>query len=77
MLGWVPHGVRSFVTPEVEQELAHGRARERLTGVPVELVSGDPEDEIARFVESHGVDIVVMGTVARTGIAGLETRVTL
>lgn len=45
--------------------------KERLTGVAVELVHGEPEDAITRFVESHGVDVVVMGTVARTGIAGL------
>jgi nucleotide-binding universal stress UspA family protein len=44
---------------------------ERLTNVTVELVHGEPEDAIAHFVESHGVDVVVMGTVARTGIAGL------
>lgn len=45
--------------------------KERLTGAAVELVHGEPEDAITRFVESHGVDVVVMGTVARTGIAGL------
>jgi nucleotide-binding universal stress UspA family protein len=45
--------------------------KERLTDVAVELVQGEPEDAIARFVESHGIDVVVMGTVARTGIAGL------
>jgi nucleotide-binding universal stress UspA family protein len=45
--------------------------KERLSGVDVELVRGEPEDAITRFVESHGVDVVVMGTVARTGIAGL------
>ena len=45
--------------------------KERLTGVAVELVQGEPDDAIARFVESHGIDVVVMGTVARTGIAGL------
>jgi nucleotide-binding universal stress UspA family protein len=45
--------------------------RERLTGVSVELVHGEPEDALTRFVDSHGVDVVVMGTVARTGIAGL------
>jgi nucleotide-binding universal stress UspA family protein len=45
--------------------------KERLSGVAVELVHGEPEDAIARFVESHGVDVVVMGTVARTGVAGL------
>jgi nucleotide-binding universal stress UspA family protein len=26
---------------------------------------------ISRFVESNGIDVVVMGTVARTGVAGL------
>jgi nucleotide-binding universal stress UspA family protein len=45
--------------------------KDRLTDVAVELVEGEPEDVIARFVESHGIDTVVMGTVARTGIAGL------
>ena len=45
--------------------------RDRLTDVAVELVPGEPEDAIARFVESHGIDVVVMGTLARTGIAGL------
>ena len=45
--------------------------RERLSGVGVELVQGEPEDAITRFMESHGADVVVMGTVARTGIAGL------
>lgn len=45
--------------------------RDRLTNVAVELVPGEPEEAIARFVESHGIDIVVIGTVARTGISGL------
>ena len=45
--------------------------QERLPGVAVELVPGEPEEAIVRFVESHGIDVVVMGTVARTGIAGL------
>lgn len=45
--------------------------RDRLTDVAVKLVEGAPEDVIAQFVESHRVDVVVMGTVARTGIAGL------
>jgi nucleotide-binding universal stress UspA family protein len=43
----------------------------RLNGVDVEFVEGEPEGAITRFVESHGVDLVVMGTVARTGIPGL------
>ena len=48
-----------------------GPFTDRLTGVAVELVEGEPQDAVARFVESHGIDVVVMGTVARTGIAGL------
>jgi nucleotide-binding universal stress UspA family protein len=37
----------------------------------VHLLKGDPADVIAGFVKSKGVDLVVMGTVARTGIGGL------
>ena len=37
----------------------------------VKLRRGDPEDVIPRYVVSEGVDLVVMGTVARAGIAGL------
>jgi nucleotide-binding universal stress UspA family protein len=42
-----------------------------LSDAAVELIHGEPEEVIARFVESHGIDVVVMGTVARTGISGL------
>jgi nucleotide-binding universal stress UspA family protein len=37
----------------------------------VKLRRGDLEDVIPRFVVSEGVDLVVMGTVARAGIAGM------
>lgn len=43
----------------------------RLVGVTVESRHGEADDVIAQFVESRGIDAVVMGTVARTGIAGL------
>lgn len=43
---------------------------ERLGSARVELKRGDPEDLVPRFVVSEGIDLVVMGTVARTGIAG-------
>ena len=43
----------------------------RLEGVTVDSRQGEPEEAIAEFVESRGTDVVVMGTVARTGIAGL------
>jgi nucleotide-binding universal stress UspA family protein len=35
------------------------------------LVEGEPERAISHFVDRNGVDLVVMGTVARSGIPGV------
>jgi universal stress protein E len=40
----------------------------RLAGVRLELRRGDVEDVLAEFVLSEGIDLVVVGTVGRTGI---------
>lgn len=37
----------------------------------VDLVEGEPADAIPRYARRHKIDLVVMGTVARTGVAGL------
>ncbi|MEZ5367022.1 MAG: universal stress protein [Bryobacterales bacterium] len=37
----------------------------------VHLIEGDPADAIRSFVRDNGVDLVVMGTLVRTGIAGI------
>jgi nucleotide-binding universal stress UspA family protein len=37
----------------------------------VHLLQGEPAAVIERFVEQHGVDLLVLGTVARGGISGL------
>ncbi len=42
----------------------------RLTGMSTELRRGEPEDVIPEFVVAEGVDLVVMGSAARSGIAG-------
>lgn len=42
----------------------------RLAGVRAELRRGEPEDVIPEFVVAEGIDLVVMGSVARRGIAG-------
>lgn len=34
------------------------------------LVQGEPQDVVPDFVKEHGIDLVVMGTVARTGVSG-------
>jgi nucleotide-binding universal stress UspA family protein len=43
---------------------------DRLTGADIELFKGEPGSAVPYFAETHGIDVVVMGTVARTGIAG-------
>lgn len=40
-------------------------------GARVELREGTPEEVLPAYVVSEGIDLVVMGTIARTGIAGL------
>ncbi|MDX2039464.1 MAG: universal stress protein [Isosphaeraceae bacterium] len=42
-------------------------------GVPAvaHLIKGDPADVIADFTSKHEADILVMGTVARSGVVGL------
>lgn len=44
---------------------------DRLGDTTVELLKGETEDIIQRYVEEHGIDLVVMGTVARTGLSGV------
>ncbi|WP_017872594.1 universal stress protein [Candidatus Caldatribacterium saccharofermentans] len=39
--------------------------------VNLEVVVGDPAEEIARFAEENGADLIVMGTHGRTGLAGI------
>lgn len=43
----------------------------RLAGARTEMRQGDPEDVIPELVVAEGIDLVVMGTVARTGVVGL------
>jgi universal stress protein E len=44
---------------------------DRLGGAVIALENGLPEDVVHAYTETHKIDVVVMGTVARTGIAGL------
>jgi nucleotide-binding universal stress UspA family protein len=49
-------------------DLVRDRATERDVPFEGELRRGDPTREILRYVETAGVDLVVMGTHGRTGI---------
>jgi nucleotide-binding universal stress UspA family protein len=44
---------------------------DRLTAAQATHVRGAPEEVIPEFIVSHGIDLTVIGTVARSGIAGL------
>jgi nucleotide-binding universal stress UspA family protein len=81
---WGEDLLRSHSTPQ--EVAAYARAAERtaqadldrlvasfaprLAPARVELVRGLPEEVIPSYAVSRGVDLVVLGTVARTGIAG-------
>lgn len=45
--------------------------RDRVAGTQVFLRRGWPDDVIPEFVVSEGADLVVIGTVARSGVAGV------
>ncbi len=56
-------------TALIREVLAAGH--DRLSGVSVQVVEGEPERVISHVVDRNGVDLVVMGTVAKSGIPGL------
>ena len=58
---------------EVERDLGALMASfgGRTAGAAFKLLQGPPEDVIPQYVQANGIDVVVMGTVARSGIAGL------
>ena len=61
-------GLREESREELERTLAPFRAA--IEPAHVHLVKGDPRVVIAQFAASTGVDLLVVGTVARSGIAG-------
>jgi universal stress protein E len=79
------HGILSHTSDEEFSAYVHAverRSAESLTqlkasfggylaGVQADLHRGEAEEVIPEFVVAQGIDLVVLGTVARTGIAGL------
>jgi len=63
----------------LETKSAYSKALEELvkkhvppsTAVQVHLLKGDPGRVIPQFVKNHQVDVIVMGTLSRTGVSGL------
>jgi nucleotide-binding universal stress UspA family protein len=61
-------GQRAEVRQDLERDLAP--FRDHIAPANVHLVQGDPRAAIADFATSHRTDLLVIGTVARSGIAG-------
>jgi nucleotide-binding universal stress UspA family protein len=71
--GGAPISVRDYAVKAAEQHLDDIAARLAKDGVkPVVVVRfGKPADEILGFAEEKQVDVIVMGTHGRTGLAHL------
>jgi len=61
-------GQREEVREDLERALAPFHAH--IAPARVHLVKGDPRVVIGDFATSHRIDLLVMGTVARSGVAG-------
>jgi nucleotide-binding universal stress UspA family protein len=60
-------GIREEARQDLERALAPFSAH--IDPARVHLVKGDPRVAIAGFASSHGIDLLVVGTVARSGVA--------
>jgi nucleotide-binding universal stress UspA family protein len=61
-------GLREEVREELDLALAPFRAH--IDPARVHLVKGDPRDVIADVAADHNIDLLVVGTVGRSGVAG-------
>jgi nucleotide-binding universal stress UspA family protein len=75
--GWVAHSeVESYVASlqERDRQAVEGLLDRCPPGSAprhIHLIKGQPADVISEFAKGHQVDLIVMGTVVRTGIPGL------
>jgi universal stress protein E len=73
--GLTPAAMRQFVADAREQaskdlEDTVAPFREHIAPAHVHLEEGDPRKEIVRLAAAHRFDLLVIGTVARSGLAG-------
>jgi len=62
---------RNEAEETLQEQLAETDYRTLPFGVMVHVVEGAPETAILDAVEEHGIDLLIMGTAARSGITGL------
>ncbi len=63
--------IRGAAEEELNHQLVGTDYRTMTFGVMVHVVDGPAELAIVRAIEEHEIDLLVMGTVARSGIPGL------
>jgi universal stress protein E len=66
-------GQRAEAENKLREQLTKTDYRTLPRGVQVHVVDGPPDEAILHAVDEFQIDLVVMGTSARTGIAGLFT----
>ena len=66
----VVEGMRKAVKEEGESALAQVEEMAKRSGVPMEkkMVEGHPASEILRIAEETPMDVIVMGSIGRTGL---------
>ena len=64
-------GVDDPARQEAEDAVARVAQKATAVDIPVttHVQTGSPVDSITRFIESHGIDLVAMGTAGRSGVA--------
>ena len=66
-----PINVKDYAIRQAEEHLADLSARIAKDGVTAQtfIRIGKPEDEIVKFANENGIDLIAMGTHGRTGLA--------
>ena len=62
---------RAQVQKKLHEQLADAGLRRRMHGIQVHVVEGSPDEEILKAINELNIELVVMGTSARSGVAGL------
>lgn len=67
--GW-ENSLREFLEAEAKKAVTFVEEAGKVSGIKVEpvILEGHPADEILEFSEQEGLNLIVMGTLGRTGL---------
>ncbi len=69
VIGWADVATTDDATQQIQSQLSELNKKDAITKVFV--ISDSPENAILDYVESRKIDLVVMGTVGRSGVRGM------